>query len=160
MLAEAHKSFEKGLNAQAFFKVNNHALGEDLVQETFVKTWSYLVKGGKIDTMKAFLYHILNDLVVDNYRKHKSISLDTLVEGGFKVTNGDHAERSSDILDGKAGFLLIQRLPPMYQKIMKMRYVQGLSLEEISLITGKTKNSIAVQAHRGLEKLKLLYGHA
>lgn len=27
----------------------------------------------------------------------------------------------------------------------------------MSLITGKTKNSTAVQIHRGLEKLKLLY---
>ena len=31
------------------------------------------------------------------------------------------------------------------------------NIKEISLITRKTKNTIAVQAHRGLEKLKLLY---
>ncbi len=40
-----------------------------------------------------------------------------------------------------------------------MRFVQDLSLKEMSLITGKTKNSIAVQVHRGLEKIKVLYGH-
>ena len=38
-----------------------------------------------------------------------------------------------------------------------MRYVDDLSLEEIACATGKTKNAIAVQLHRGLEKLKLLY---
>ncbi len=40
---------------------------------------------------------------------------------------------------------------------MHMRYVRELSLKEISLITGQTTNATAVQLHRGLEKLKLLY---
>jgi len=38
-----------------------------------------------------------------------------------------------------------------------MRYVKDLSLKEISLITGQSTNATAVQIHRGLEKLKLLY---
>ena len=64
-----------------------------------------------------------------------------------------------DILDGKAAFVLIAHLPPTYQKIMRMRYIQDLSLKEMSLITGQSKNAIAVQVHRGLEKLKILYNH-
>ena len=40
-----------------------------------------------------------------------------------------------------------------------MKYVQDLSLEEMSQITGQTKNGIAVKIHRGLEKLKILYNH-
>lgn len=77
-LTVAHHDYEKGLKARAFFKVRNHEIGEDLVQETFMKTWIYLVRGGKIDVMKAFLYHILNHLIVDEYRKHKTTSLDVL----------------------------------------------------------------------------------
>ncbi len=69
VMATAHRDFAKGLNGRAFFKVQDKAIGEDLVQDTFLKTWSYLVKGGKIDVMKAFLYHILNNLIVDQYRK-------------------------------------------------------------------------------------------
>jgi DNA-directed RNA polymerase specialized sigma24 family protein len=48
-------------------------------------------------------------------------------------------------------------LPKKYQKVVHMRYVQDLTLEEMSLITGQSKNAMAVQVHRGLEKLKLLY---
>ncbi len=123
-----------------------------------MKTWSYLIKGGKIDTMKAFLYHILNDLIVDEYRKHKTISFDVLLEKGFEPKN-DHSKRLFNLLDGKAAILLIQRLPEKYQKVMRMKYVQELSLKEMSLITGQTKNALAVQLHRGLEKLKMLYNH-
>ncbi len=40
---------------------------------------------------------------------------------------------------------------------MYVRYVQDLSLSEMSFLTGKTKNVMAVQVHRGLEKLKVIY---
>ncbi|MDD2657737.1 MAG: RNA polymerase sigma factor [Candidatus Pacebacteria bacterium] len=158
-LTTAHHDFEKGLNAHAFFKMQNHEVGEDLVQETFLKTWKYLVKGGKIDIMKAFLYHVLNHLIVDEYRKHKTASLDVLLAKGFEPGK-DHSERLFNMLDGKAALLLISRLPDRYQKVVRMRYVQDLSLSEMSLITGQSKNTIAVQLHRGLEKLRLLYNHA
>ena len=152
----AHHDFEKGLNLYAFYKLNNHDTGEDLVQDTFMKMWSYLLRGGKIDVMKAFLYHILNNLIVDEYRKRKMSSLDVLLEKGYEPSAGP-PDRIFDLLDGKAALLLIQRLPVAYQKIMRMRYVQDLSLKEMSLITGQSKNALAVQAHRGLEKLKELY---
>jgi len=158
VLTAAHHAFAKGLTAHAFFKLNDQALGEDIVQDTFLKTWRYLVKEGKIDVMKAFLYHILNNLIVDEYRKRKTISLDSLIEKGLEPSV-DHTNRLINMLDGKAALLLIQHLPLAYQKVMRMRYVQSLTLEEMSLITGKTKNTIAVQLHRGLAKLKLLYNH-
>lgn len=42
---------------------------------------------------------------------------------------------------------------------MQMRYVQNLSIKEIHIITGQSRNSIAVQAHRGLAKLRLIYNN-
>ena len=106
--------------------------------------------------MKAFLYHVLNHLIVDEYRKHKSTSLDALLEKGFEPSTGN-SNRLFSVVDGKEAFLLIGRLPEKYQKVMHMRYVRDLSLKEMSVITGQSKNTIAVQLHRGLEKLKVLY---
>ncbi len=152
----AHHDFNKVLRTHAFFKVHDRQLSEDLVQDAFMKTWIYLVKGGKIDLMKSFLYHILNHLIIDEYRKHQTSSLNALVENGFEPSVDD-SERTFNILDGKTAILLIQRLPKKYQKVMRMRYMKDLSLKEISQITGQLKNTIAVQAHRGLKKLKILY---
>jgi len=157
ILTIAHNDYEKGLNARAFFKVSNHEVGQDLVQETFVKTWSYLVKGGKIEIMRAFLYHILNNLIIDQYRKHKTTSLDIILEKGFEPTADDDFSHLYNILDGKKAILLIARLPKKYQKVMRMRYVQDLTLKEMSIITGQSKNTLAVQIHRGLQILKTLY---
>jgi RNA polymerase sigma-70 factor (ECF subfamily) len=158
ILTVAYNDYRKGLSLHAFFKVRNRETGEDLVQDTFAKTWKYLAKGGKIDLMKAFLYHILNDLCIDEYRKQKTSSLDTLLEKGFDPgTEDDSLVHLFNVLDGKAAVLLIGRLPEKYQKVMTMRYVDDMTIAEMSAITGQTKNAITVQSHRGLEKLKLLY---
>ncbi len=133
-------------------------LSEDLVQNTFLKTWVYLVRGGKIDLMKAFLNHVLNGLIIDEYRKKKPVSLDILLSGGFEPSTDDY-KRGADINDGRSALLLIGKLPKKYQKVMRMRYMYDLSLVEMSAITGESKNTMSVQAHRGLEKLKVLYAH-
>jgi RNA polymerase sigma-70 factor (ECF subfamily) len=156
LLTEAHNDYAKELKARAFYKVNDRSLSEDLVQKTFMKTWNYLVKGGKIETMKAFLYHILNNVIIDEYRKHKALSLDGLLEKGYEPSV-DYSSGIVNLMDGKIAVLLIERLPEKYKKVMHMRYVEDLSLEEISKITGQSKNTIAVQVHRGLEALKSLY---
>lgn len=156
ILTSAHQDFEKKLSVYAFFKTHDHAISQDLVQDTFIKTWKYLVKGGDIVTMKAFLYHILNNLIIDEYRKKKTSSLDLLLEKGYEPGVND-SDRLFDFLDGKALILLINKLPPKYQKVINMKYVQFLSLEEMALILGKSKNNVAVTAHRGLEKLKIIY---
>ena len=155
-MASAYGDYEKKLNIHALLRVSNLMIGEDLVQKTFIKTWIYLAKGGKIDLMKAFLYHVLDHLIIDHYRKHKAISLDVLLEKGFEPSNNP-SEHLSNVIDGKMAFLLIRRLPKKYQKVLTMRYAQDLSLEEMSILTGQSKKTISVQLYRGLKQLKLLY---
>jgi len=155
-LSDAFAEHGRALNLHAFFKVSDHVIGQDLVQDTFTKTWSYLVKGGEIETMKAFLYHVLNNLIVDQYRKKKTTSLETLVEKGYEPSTGSSDALFSQ-LDAKAASLLILKLPIQYQQVMRMKHIQDLSLEEIAKLHGKKKNTIAVQLHRGLEKLRVIY---
>ena len=156
VITTAYHDFAKGLKKHAQFRVSDSVKCDDLVQDTFMKTWTYLVKAGKIDLMKPFLYHILNCLIIDEYRKKKSTSLDILLEKGFEPGNDDFA-RTVNMLDGGVAVKLILALPVSYQKIMTMRYVDDMSLAEISAITGQTKNTVAVKAHRGMEKLRDLY---
>lgn len=158
ILTAAYTQYVKELKVSAFYKVHDPALSEDLVQDTFMKTWMYLVKGGKIGLMRAFLYHVLNNLVIDEYRKqkNKSLSLDDLAENGFEPSE-DESGRLYDYLDGKMALSSINRLPPKYQRVMRMRYAQDLSLKEMSLLSGQSKNTLSVQAYRGLAGLRQLH---
>lgn len=156
ILDAGYADFNIRLNRYACSRTSDGELANDLTQKTFLKTWTYLVKGGQIETMEAFLYHVLKSLIIDEYRKKKSTSLDMLLDKGFDPTSDD-THRLVDMLDGKQAADLIAQLPTIYQRVMRLRYLQDLSLKEISLITGQTKNAVAVQAHRGMEKLKELY---
>ena len=152
----AYGDYEKSLLRRSFFKVGDKALADDLVQTTFLKTWEYLVKTGNIDTMKAFLFNVLNNLIVDEYRKEKSVSLDVLSEGGFQVVIDD-SEQLFNIIDGKTAIMMIPLLSAKYRKVITMRYLEDLPLKDIALATNQSKNTVAVQIHRGVEKLAILF---
>lgn len=154
----AHDNHNDGLLRRALYKTSDSEVSKDMVQTTFLKTLTYLQKGGKIDLMRSFLNHVLNDLIVDEYRyrKNKTSSLDVLLENGFEP-GMDDSKRHIDVLDGKAIILLIPQLPKKYEVVVRLRYLNGLSLKEMALITGQSENTVAVQVHRGMAKLKKLY---
>jgi RNA polymerase sigma-70 factor (ECF subfamily) len=152
----AHHDYERELLRRALYKTNDVDLSQDLVQNTFLKTFLYLRKGGKVDLVRAFLNHILNDLIVDQYRKHKVTSLDTLLEKGYEPS-ADDTSAMIDFLDGRSIVRTLTKLPPRYERVVTMRYLRGMSLKEIADNTKQSQNTIAVQIHRGLKKLKKLY---
>jgi len=155
VLTQAHDDFSRGLSRYAHLKIYDIATGDDLVQTTFMKTWQYLQKTGKIELMRSFLYHVLNLLIIDEYRKKKTVSLDLLTEEGLEL-EAINSENIYNVIDGKALALLIQKLPEKYRSAITMRYTNDLSLKEMSVITNKSQNTMSVQVHRGLTKLRAL----
>lgn len=157
-LTQAHKDFAKSLVKHAYYKVHNKFLSEDLVQETFLKTWKYVLRGGEIAMMKAFLYHILNGLIIDQYRKekHQPYSLDSLTDNGFDIPTDEH-KHSGQAIDLSTAGRYIEQLPDRYKDAIHMRVMLNMSIEEIADAMGKTKNSVAVLIHRGLKKLQSMH---
>jgi RNA polymerase sigma-70 factor (ECF subfamily) len=155
-LTSAHRDYMKPLMLYSFSKLQNKALAEDTVQDTFIRTWGFMIKGGEINNMKSFLYKILSNLIVDEYRKRKTTSLDDLIEGGFEPSDErEHADRMINIYDGRMILLLLKRLPPKYREVLSLRFVKNLSIGEISSATLQSKNAVTVQIHRGLKRLRL-----
>lgn len=153
---QAYEDFVDPLFRHGFFKVSDRDIAKDLVQETFTKAWVFIASGKDIQNIKALLYKILNNLIIDYYRKHKTTSLDELEESGFDVE--DTAARISiDTLDGERVMLLIQKLAKEYREVIFMKYVNNLEIDEIAAILEEKENTIAVRVHRGLKKLKELY---
>ncbi|MEY2665120.1 MAG: hypothetical protein RLZZ480_225 [Candidatus Parcubacteria bacterium] len=158
-VSAAHHDHEGALLRRALYKTSDIETSQDLVQTTFLKTLSYLQRGGKVDLMRGFLNHILNDLIIDEYRKNKATSLDALLKKGFEPS-ADDSKRMIDILDGKSAALAITGLSRKYEQVIRLRYLKGLSLKEIAEITEQSENTVAVQSHRGLIMLKKLYTKA
>jgi len=156
-LIEAYNNYSDGVFRYGVFKLSDRELANDLVQETFLRAWKFMVKGGRIDNYKAFLYKIMSNLVIDEYRKRTDpASLETMHEEEGFDPPFDDTHRWMDQIDGMQAIKMIRRIPLPYSEAVFMRYVQELSLSEIAAITGKRENTVAVHVHRGLEKLKEL----
>lgn len=152
----AYEEHSEALFRHCTYKIGDPDLAKDLLQEAFTKTWTYLTKGQVVKNIRAFLYKILNNLIIDEYRKKKNSSLDTLMEDGFdrKIEESSTAEEK---VDGAIALDTLKKLPEPYRAVLFMKFVEQLSLKEIAARTRQTQNTVAVKIHRGLAKMKALF---
>jgi RNA polymerase sigma-70 factor, ECF subfamily len=160
---EAYDQYSEAIFRFCFFKVSDRELAKDLMQDTFTKAWLTVSKNHEpIENMKAFLYRIAGNLIIDEYRRRGrrgvTASLDTLSEEGFDPSF-DNTEVLIDTLDGGEAIKLIAQIREPYGEAVFMRFVQSLTLEEISQVTGESENTISVRIHRGIAILKTLFNH-
>ena len=172
------KSYKENADALfrfCFLKVSDRELAKDLLQDVFLRAGQYLQKGNSVDNMKSFLFSVARNAVIDEYRKKKSTtstSLDALFEEGFDfaagatgfaggasgasggMNGGDMISALDSVRDGERAMKFLATLPKKYREAIHLQYVEGLSLGEISEITGESSNNISVRIHRGLEKLR------
>lgn len=151
----SYKAYTDELYRYCYFKLLNKEEATDALAETFMKTWDYVRNGGTVGNMRAFLYRTAHNIIVDGFRKKKSLSLDKLFEDGFDTANDvNEAQVTIDKIDGAQAMKLLSKIPPQYAEVIMMQYVDELSVTEISEILGESPGNISIRIHRGLEKLK------
>jgi len=136
-----------------YLRINDRERARELMQETFLKTWIYISKGEKIQNLKAFLYKVANNLVIDEFKKRKELKLEEITMKKI-IGENDFKERSHANIEAEDVIKLINSLDPKYQKVVIMRYIDSLSIKEIADILGKTENNISVRLHRALNQIK------
>jgi RNA polymerase sigma-70 factor (ECF subfamily) len=149
--------YEKNVDAVFRFcliKVSDREKAKDLAQEAFMRVWDQVSSGKKIENPRAFLFKVARNLIIDSYRKKKSLSLDELSEGGFDpVDSTFSAEKTTDM---QIAIDLIQKLDEGYKEILTLRFVEGLEPREIAEILDMSPNVVSVRIHRGIDQLKKL----
>lgn len=158
---EAFDKYSDALFRHCYFRLSDRERSLDLVQETYLRAWTYLDDGQEIIAFKAFLYKILNNLIIDEYRKKKSVSLDALLEEGDLV-EGDVPELRDDHSGAMMGIGVdIERarealaaLPEPYREAVTLRYIDGLTPGEIAELIEASENVVSVRIHRGMKKLR------
>lgn len=165
MFREAFDAHADELFRHARARLSDHERARELVQETFLRTWNYLVLGGEIERYRPFLFRTLSNLIIDEYRKHKTVSLDRLLEedetgveaeGSLLRDEYDLLEEMAVSFEATAALEGLTKLPPRDQAVVTMRFIDGLSPREIAEALGETENAISVRLHRGIRKLRAI----
>ncbi len=156
----AFADYSNALFRHAALRLRDRERAIDIVHDTFTKAWSYLRTGHEIEAFRPFLYKVLNNLIIDEYRRRRETSLDALLEEEG-VDEGDFAELSENTvealaatLDGKKAFAVLETLPDVYREVVILRFVDGLGPKEISELIEVSENVVSVRLHRGLKLLR------
>lgn len=159
---QAFDEFSDALFRHAIYRLSDRERAIELVHDTFTKAWLYVRDGHDIEAFKPFLYKVLNNLIIDEYRKRKESSLDALfeVEGVDESTFGDlvgdDTERIIDALDGQQAVEMLELLPDMYREVIVYRYIDELKPKEIASLIEVSENVVSVRIHRGICMLQEL----
>ena len=149
---EAYDTYADALFRHCYFRVFERERAKDLVQEVFMRTWEYIVKGNSVKNIRALLYRIANNIIIDEWRKKKAVSLEALQEQGFQPQASSRPMEV--VMEGKEAVLILQKVEPLYREVLVMRYIDDMSPKEIAEVLGVTADVVSVRIHRGLEKVR------
>lgn len=154
---QAYDQLADAIFRHCFFRVYDREEAKDLVQETFIRGWGYIAKGKEVQNLKALLYKIANNLIIDGSRRKKTASLDELREHGF-----DPGEDKQDELEARIAarevMPILQGIEPAYRQVVVMRYIDDMPPAEIASVLNESENAVSVRLHRAVKKLRTLAG--
>ena len=162
----AYDEHADALFRHCYFRVSNKERALELTQDAFMKTWDSVAQGKEIQNYRAFLFRVLNNLIIDEYRKKKSTSLDALLEkegvteGSFEdLRTGDLDEEVARLdlaRDAQELHVALEKLPPDYRRVVVMRFIDQLGPKEIADELNESENTVSVRINRAVKKLQTL----
>ncbi|MFA5831657.1 MAG: RNA polymerase sigma factor [Candidatus Paceibacterota bacterium] len=153
---EGYDTHADALFRFAYFQVSDRETAKDIVQDVFMETWKYLSEGNEIQNIRAYLYRVARNRIIDHYRKHKSQSLDALREMGAEFSDEKKDAMAAVSAEASLMLRLLEQIDAKYREPVLLRYMEGLGIKELSEILGETESNTSVLIHRGLEQLKKL----
>ncbi|WP_159434882.1 MULTISPECIES: RNA polymerase sigma factor [Rubritalea] len=156
LVEHALSQYESPLIGYAIGIVHDHDRARDVVQDTFIRLYQQDVEKVK-EGLKSWLFTVCRNRALDVLRKEKrmisvddeAFSREESSEPG-PDTRIDQQERVNQVMQ------YLGQLSENQQQVIRMKYEQGLSYQEISEATGLTTGNVGFLLHKGLKKLKEL----
>ncbi len=158
---ELMKRYRRPVYHMILKMVRNVDDAEDLTIEAFAKAFRNLSRFKKDYTFSTWLFRIATNNAIDFIRKKKldTMSLDT----SFKDDSGDTISidvEGKDLNPMEEAInaqkidlvrMFVNQLPPKYQRLVKLRYFDELSYEEIAVELDAPLGTVKAQLHRARE---------
>ena len=142
----------KYLYAIAYNYVLDRDVADDMVQETFIHLFDNIDKISEVKNLIGYLRVSVRNRCISHLRQmdvedaHK-----ILYQKEMELVGAD--ESNSEDLSILAHQLL-ESLPRSCKRICKLRFLDGYKIDEISEKLSLSRNTIKVQIHRGVSKIK------
>lgn len=154
---EAYDRYADAIFRHCALRLGDREEGKDLMQETFIRAWEAIVGGITIENMRAYLYRVANNLIIDVARRRKrrpTSSLEEMMEAGFSPATREKGPAQN--LEESFVLETLQHIDEPYRTAVILRFIDGLPPREIARLLGVSPNVISVRVNRGIEKLQTL----
>jgi len=157
------KRYKKAVYFMILKMIRDADDAEDLTMEAFAKAFRNLHRFKKDYTFSTWLFRIATNNTIDFIRKKKlkTMSLNnTLTDDGGNSVNIDVEDDNNNPQDEyirtqriEMVRIFVDKLPAKYRKLVKLRYFDELSYEEIAQELDKPLGTVKAQLHRSRELL-------
>ncbi len=157
--------FVDSLYNTAYRMTRNAQDAEDLVQETYLKAYRYYDKFTEGTNLKAWLFRILKNTFINNYRKKQSRPLTssfTDIEDAFEtqisdLRNGHIPSPEEDALENVMDEDVQKALDELsedYRMVVLLADIEGFSYQEIAEILDIPPGTVMSRLYRARRKLE------
>jgi RNA polymerase sigma-70 factor (ECF subfamily) len=157
------KRYKKAVYFMILKMIRDADDAEDLTMEAFAKAFKNLHRFKKDYTFSTWLFRIATNNAIDFIRKKKlkTMSLNnTLTDDGGNAVNIDVEDDDNNPQDEfirtqriEMVRIFVNKLPAKYRKLVKLRYFDELSYDEIAQELDKPLGTVKAQLHRSRELL-------
>lgn len=129
---------------------------EDVVQDACLKIWHFRDRFDQYENMEAYSTTMVKNLSIDKIRGRKPFSNEEELVG--KETE---EQLPDSLLEEKEERDTIRRiiemLPPLQQRILQMKDIEGYETDEITEITGIAAEAVRNNLSRARKRIRELY---
>lgn len=151
-----YKKYVQKIYRYCSINAKDEELAKDICQECFVKAWK-TIKSFKTSgnwSFQAFLFTIARNLIIDNSRKKKGISLEAIED--LPDINDIYSEMDRKEEIKKVRFVL-SKLDEVERQIMILRYFENMPSAEVAKILKIKDGAVRVRTLRIMQKMKAIF---
>jgi RNA polymerase sigma-70 factor, ECF subfamily len=146
-----------------FRMLGNRHEAEDIAQEAFLRAYVNISSFNQERKFSTWLYRIATNLCIDRIRKKKpDYYLDTEIPGTDGLDMYSQIAASGKTPEAEVEGMELQEavqkeisaLPEKYRSVIILKYLEDLSLNEISEILDMPLGTVKTRIHRGREALR------
>ncbi len=154
--------FHEQVFRMVFYRTRSRMDAEDLTQEIFMKAFSGLNRLKEADKFKSWLFRIAANRVNDFHRRKKFQQMvDIFRDEDLEMAEKPEADARPDALEDimKRQFWdevnsLLNRLSRMERKVFMFRFLDHLSIREISEVMKRNESTVKTFLYRALQKFR------
>lgn len=155
-LRRLYELYRPQVHSLALYSVGDPGQAQDLLQAVFLKVFRGLPSFRFRSSLATWIYRIAHNECRDHHRRHKPpfVPLEAVLGSMDEIdprsnSHDQHARRERDQIIRQA----VMQLPFQMREVVVLKYVEGLSYDDMSRVLGCAPGTVASRLNRALAAL-------